>query len=1168
MKKLLCCFLLLCIPLSTSWAEDIELYVGDNVQRAGERPQVLIIFDTSGSMSRDEVINTEYDPNTDYGTNEFTYYSTDGSVPTVNSSARFLTSENGCNSSLTVIDTNGFYNGKVSYYKPNRRASRAGRWRSLSGSPSLASGNYIDCEEDVTNLILTNGVGIVDGLPSNDNTDLKNPPPYSLDPDATPSFGSGATLYSSNYIQWYNNAGDITKSRLEIAKETVTDLIQSAPGVSFGLQVFNQNNSSSTNGGRIAYAIKDVDNYNSETLIDLIDDEITANGNTPLCESLYEAALYFGGANVRYGNSGGSKTPLKGDDVSTNGVYNSPYAGCSNEIFVILITDGEPTQDTSADGYVDALINNGSGNRLDELASWMHNNDINENIDGDQIATIFTIGFGDDAVISAGDLLNETATRGGGKYYPATEPGDLLISLQSALLEILKVSTSFTSPSIASNNFDRTETLDSVYYAMFLPERGPRWNGNLKKLKISGDKQLDRTDAVAINEAGNITNNAKTFWSDSNQADGPEVKKGGVAEMLREKTNRKLYSDLGTNGALAEFNLENATDSFGDEAALASYMNVEVELVQSQIDWASGIDVDDENDDGDETDIRLDVFGDPLHSKPLVVNYGGSRDNQDVRIIVGTNAGFVHMFDDAGNTVDESWAFIPKELFDNISILRENSSTEAKVYGIDGTPTVHLMDTNGDGSIKASDGDKAWLYFGLRRGGSSYYALDISSPDTPTLLWKIDSSTEGFAELGQSWGKIKIGYSKANIDNGVPKPVAFISGGYDPSKDASGVGASDADGKAIYIVDAEAGTLIWSATPAATAGVNLKWTGIEDSIPSSLAIMDSDSDGLIDRIYTGDTGGNLWRVDMPGSSPFSVTTPWTIHHLAELGGNTDISDRRFFNEPTIARAIITDTISTTIEVEGGTPVVTISRNERKYDAVLLGSGDRTRPTSTVVADKFFMIKDPDIITRSFGMGNHIIPETIDDIDADLFDFTSNPYGADLSTQAKETLDISVSSRSGWFIDYTESGEKSVSAATAIAGVAYFNSFSPGDTPEEGVQQCRLSAGVGRLYAVDLAQGSNVYDWRTFEVGDKVPDTPTIIIPPEAPTEDTNDDGVIDENDQATTGKIRLVGVGSGLDENGDKGTGTLTLCDAADCDTTEGIRLETMRTHLYVEEDN
>ncbi len=97
--------------------------------------------------------------------------------------------------------------------------------------------------------------------------------------------------------------------------------------------------------------------------------------------------------------------------------------------------------------------------------------------------------------------------------------------------------------------------------------------------------------------------------------------------------------------------------------------------------------------------------------------------------------------------------------------------------------------------------------------------------------------------------------------------------------------------------------------------------------------MDSDSDGLIDRLYVSDTGANVWRVDMPGSDPQSTTTPWTSFKVASLGGNTNATDRRFFSEPNIARAIITDTVSTIVENGDGTSTTTVSRYDRPYEAI-------------------------------------------------------------------------------------------------------------------------------------------------------------------------------------------------------------------------------------------
>ncbi|MEY8213533.1 MAG: hypothetical protein RPR97_03510, partial [Colwellia sp.] len=44
-----------------SVAEDIELYVGNSAQQVGGKPQVLIIFDNSGSMSTTEEIKEAYD---------------------------------------------------------------------------------------------------------------------------------------------------------------------------------------------------------------------------------------------------------------------------------------------------------------------------------------------------------------------------------------------------------------------------------------------------------------------------------------------------------------------------------------------------------------------------------------------------------------------------------------------------------------------------------------------------------------------------------------------------------------------------------------------------------------------------------------------------------------------------------------------------------------------------------------------------------------------------------------------------------------------------------------------------------------------------------------------------------------------------------------------------
>ncbi len=87
---------------------------------------------------------------------------------------------------------------------------------------------------------------------------------------------------------------------------------------------------------------------------------------------------------------------------------------------------------------------------------------------------------------------------------------------------------------------------------------------------------------------------------------------------------------------------------------------------------------------------------------------------------------------------------------------------------------VYKYDQNGDGVINGND----WvmLIFGLRRGGSAYYALDVTDPENPKYLWSFNASTSGFEELGQSWSEPQFGLVK---DGSAKKVVAFIGAGYD-----------------------------------------------------------------------------------------------------------------------------------------------------------------------------------------------------------------------------------------------------------------------------------------------------------------------------------------------------------------------------------------------------
>lgn len=1127
MKKLLA-ILVSCLVIVYANSEDIELYLGDSSYLTGNRPQVLIIFDTSGSMESNSLrVKKRYDPDfsgnhripAHYGasytgsTDDYIYYIKGASLaddnldPTNTAEKRkFPSLLNSCKTAREKLATLGYYTGRIREYKFQ---GHSGSWQEIPDNDGSTI-SIIDCEDDL-NGWTDNGYINMGYYRKSDGSIVSLPPSKK---DGYPVSGLGSaddviyytdavgnsnvswtgetvTLYTESYLRWYyaddSTIGTEYKTRMQVAKSVMSDLIKSSPSIDFGLQVFNSNTNSTNNGGRIVYGIKEMTPDSQSNLTSMISG-LKSYAYTPLCETLYEAYRYFAGNRVVYGKKAASWVrPRRDTSVERGSHYISPFEGrCNSEVFVIYMTDGAATRDTAANGLVAALPGAGSpykSSYLPVLSGWLQTNDVNENIEGTQIVTTHTIGFGS-AFSKPNDatrILARTAENGGGKYFPAQDATSLLNSLQSILADVSKSDASFTAPSVATNNFDKTKTLDYVYYAMFTPDRGPRWQGNIKKLKVSGSEQFDRDGNNAIDPTTkNISDTAKTYWASSGEADGNSVDKGGVAEKLRNQSTRKLYSDNKESTSLVDFTKDNAEEAFGDLTTLASAMGIAEDEIDTYLNWAKGKDVDDADSDGDRDENRFDIFADPLHSKPLVINYGGSP-TPDIRIVVGTNAGVLHMFKDSGDDVEESWAFMPKEFFKNIKKLRNNYTSTNKVYGIDGSATAYTV-YNG-GVI-----DKAWLFIGLRRGGDSYYAIDISTPDSPSLMWKKDSSSPGFSELGQTWSQPKVAYSKINMDGDTPKPVLIFAGGYSINKDSDGVGSADSVGRAIYMVDAKSGDLLWSTT---ASGGDLAFPGT-DSIPSSVAVLDSDQDGLVDRLYVGDTGGNIWRVDMPGID----TTKWTVIKLAELGGDDLLNDRRFFYEPSIVRTFITETVESTVAVDG-VPTPVITRRERPYDAILIGSGDRTAPLSDDTQDKLFMIKDEYVLTTSFIVDGDNPPPPAIKVD-DLYDYTDNPFGVftpPLTPTEKAALldlQLGVSQKSGWFIDLQGKGEKSTSSPVAIDGVAYFTSFKPA-ADEEG--SCQISPVSGYLYAVDLALGTTVYNWtdRIIETIEGIPPTPTLII---------------------------------------------------------------------------
>jgi type IV pilus assembly protein PilY1 len=950
----------------------------------------------------------------------------------------------------------------------------------------------VECRDDVTNSVDDNGPGQGVGYPQNN---VINGNEYGPSADSTVEWGDTPyTFYTSNYLNWHHDDSLIvSRSRLDIAQEVISTIIDTNPSVDFGLLEFNYDA-----GGRIAHRIiQNMSNIQRDNLIGLVG-QIDHGGSTPMCESVYEAYNYIAGRPVEYGNSAlsgsdsfGTWDVLSKDSLAeSGGSYISPNSECAYT-YIILMTDGLPQRDTGANQRIkdlagvegcevyDSADSGGlTENCLPQLTEYMANNDLAPNTDGDQFAITYTIGF-----TTNQQLLSDAAKNGKGEYYTADNAQQLTEAFQGAIVGILSQATTFTSPAVAVDTFTRTQSRDEVFYAMFKPRSSVDWIGNIKKLKLDGNKVLvDSGGQPALDATtGNLKGSATTFWSTA--ADGGDVDKGGVGALLaiRDPATRDIYSDTGANGAFEIFNTANFdADALGlsSDAELYSVLGASTQTAaEMQIDWARGYDAYDKDGDAITNESRNWILGDMLHSQPLVLNYGArgsfTTSSPDLRLLVGSNSGFVHLFGNSDG--EEDWAFFPKELASILPKRRRNTLSNEHVYGMDLTPVTYTYDSNQDGTLDSSGGDKVWAYLGMRRGGSAYYALDLSNPDSPSFMWRIDDSTSGFGELGQTWSEPVVTRIPGYVDgSGVNKPVLVFGAGYDTGKDASGVGTPDQEGRGLYIVDAQTGALVWSVTPASSSATNLQEQGLLHSVPAEVAVLDNNEDGTAYRIYFGDTGGNLWRVDLSGNVlPTSSQDTWQINKLASLNNGSAASDRRIFNKPDV--------------------VLMRSRGE-VIDAIIIGTGDRTNPNATDVDNRIYMIRDRATLPYSTVRptpGECIGPEFLDFrcgwpiFDDDFYDITEKTI-----TEGSETEKIiaieSLRVADGWAFDLLYAGEKGLASSVTVNGKAYIGTFTPSSLFSDS-NSCVPQSGTGQLYIMDIYDG----DRDAIDLGPIIPDTPAL-----------------------------------------------------------------------------
>lgn len=690
--------------------------------------------------------------------------------------------------------------------------------------------------------------------------------------------------------------------------------------------------------------------------------------------------------------------------------------------------------------------------------------------------------------------INKTTegyARAGGTGVPlplSEDPDELVATLNEIFKQILSVSTTFVAASVPVNVFNRAEVTDNVYIALFQVDskHRPAWIGNVKKLKLENANDatanaslVDAYGNPAIAADGRIRFDALTPWTvagalpapdlDAGEVlgrDGRVVDRGGAGQripgmisltpgVINGFSGRTMYYDE-TSTTLAALNadLVTAGDVMSDFGSTLTTDTLE------HIAYARGLDIDDLDGDTNRAEARPWMFGDALHSRPLPINYGlwGSYNdpaNPAIYVAVASNDGTLRMIRNTtpggAESGEEVWAFMPRAAMPAQRTLRSNGIGVRHPYTLDGAPVAFIWDTNQDGTIDASDGDRVYLYVGMRRGGKNYYAFDVTNPEAPDLMWTIGKGGD-FAELGYTFSNPRVGL--VNTANG-KRPAIMFAGGYDLNKDTNGVvGTDDAEGNAIFVVDAETGDLIWKAVRGGGGASNGRFehSDLKDSIPSTLSAADTDGDGLTDRLVVGDTGGNVWRADIHGDD----TSKWTLSLLASLGrhgsGSGIADDRRFFHRPDLVPS-----------QDGG----------GLFDGVVIGSGNRANPLDKggTTENWTYMIKDRNV-TAGTASDTGLLH-------TDFGDVTSNCLQS-----GSCTIDLT----EGWRMQLEQPGEKMLATPLTITGKVFFTTYLP--FSGTGVTACSPTEGAGRLYAVSLKDATAVINYNSADDDASNPDAPS------------------------------------------------------------------------------
>jgi type IV pilus assembly protein PilY1 len=628
------------------------------------------------------------------------------------------------------------------------------------------------------------------------------------------------------------------------------------------------------------------------------------------------------------------------------------------------------------------------------------------------------------------DDLWHAAIDGRGAYFSATDPETLVTSLASALSGLnarqgsaAAAATSTLNP-VAGNNAAFVASYTSI-----------KWTGNLEARGINVDTGAVNTNAdwcVEDVPAGtcsspssvvsDITGGTTAYFC---KTPGSPICNGGKSVgsdclvpiaisctgSLKSRVTdisdtRKIYTANSTGTALIPFDTAYASANSGYFST--AYINTLTQwptLSPAQQSAAAGANLlnflrgqtgyEDRTTNPVANRLyryREATLGDSLESQPVFIaepvfgypytgysTFATNNANRPGTVYIGSNDGMLHAFaaktasPDIGGT--ERWAYAPSMVIPNMWKLADSK------YDIKHTNYVN-------GSVAISDifDGTAWrtiLVGGLNGGGRGYYALDITNPNSPSLLWEFTTTT-GIGSTKDD--DVGYGFGRPVITMKVDGTwVVLLTSGYNNVSPGSGQGY-------LFVLNATTGTVI--SKIGTGAGNATTPSGL-----SKIVAWNNDSVGnKTGYIYGGDLLGNLWRFEIN-------TTP---------------------------SAMLFATLST----GGGAPQPITTRPELGKiggkRVIFVGTGKYLELTdlTTSQVQSYYAIKDNDETATLTNPRTTLVQQIWVD-SGNTRTASSNP--------------VDFNTGRGWFIDFPDSGERMNIEAKLVQGVLVVPTLVPSNT---------------------------------------------------------------------------------------------------------------------------